>query len=155
MTKFLRRTKMLRFKLKNNFNKKRSDEIGITIRSKEIFGLNYSARPKKYILLILMLKLFLTKRNFRKKFSDKCLSTSNIMLLENNEIVREEEGIVSMNNYFTYITTHIKLKPTKIDPKVNLKSITNTFQNHESAQGIKLANFHSTCSLKSDSVSEF
>ena len=101
-----------------------------------------------------MLKLFLTKRNFRKKFSDKCLSTSNIMLLENNEIVREEEGIVSMNNYFTYITTHIKLKPTKIDPKVNLKSITNTFQNHESAQGIKLASFHSACSLKSDSVSE-
>ena len=66
------------------------------------------------------------------------------MHLENNEIVREEEGIVSMNNYFANITTHIKLKPTKIDPKMNLKSV----------QGIKLASFHSTSSLKSDSVSE-
>ena len=80
MTKSLRRAKMLRFKLKNSFNKKRSDETGITIRSKEIFGLNYSTRPKKYILLILMSKLFLTTRNFRKKLSNKGLSANNIML---------------------------------------------------------------------------
>ena len=26
-----------------------------------------------------------------------------------------------MNNYFTNITTHLKLKPTKIDPKANLE----------------------------------
>ena len=35
-----------------------------------------------------------------------------------------------MNNYFTNITTHLKLKPTKIDPKANLESIIDTFQNH-------------------------
>ena len=59
-----------------------------------------------------------------------------------------------MNNYLTNVTTHLKLKPTKADPKVNLESITDTFQNHESVQRIKLANFHSKSSLKFNSVSE-
>ena len=78
-----------------------------------------------------------------------------MMLVEDNKIVREEEIIANiMNNYFTNITTHLKLKPTKIDPKANLESITDTFQNHESVQRIKLANFPSESSLKFNSVSE-
>ena len=78
------------------------------------------------------------------------------MLVENNEIVREEEIIANiMNNYFISITTRLKLKPTKIDPTANLESIINTFQNHESVQRIKLANLHSKSSLKFNSVSEF
>ena len=59
-----------------------------------------------------------------------------------------------MNNYFTNITTHLKLKPTKIDPKANLESIIDTFQNHESVQRIKLANFYSKSSLKFNSFSQ-
>ena len=52
-----------------------------------------------------------------------------------------------MNNYFDF-------KPTKIDPKANLESIINTFQNHERVQRIKLANFHSKSSLRFISVRE-
>ena len=59
-----------------------------------------------------------------------------------------------MNNYFTKITTHLKLNPTKIEPKANLESIINAFQNHESIQRIKLENLHSKSSLKFNSVSE-
>ena len=59
-----------------------------------------------------------------------------------------------MNNYFTNITTHLKLKPTKIDPKANLESITDTFQNHESVQRIELTNFQYKSNLKFNSVSE-
>ena len=59
-----------------------------------------------------------------------------------------------MNNSFTNITIYIKLKPTKIDSKANPESTINTFQNHESAQRIKLANFHSKSSLKFNRVSE-
>ena len=33
-----------------------------------------------------------------------------------------------MNNYFTNITTHQKLKPTKIDPKMNLEIIIKVFR---------------------------
>ena len=78
-----------------------------------------------------------------------------MMLAENNEIELEEEIIANiMNNYFTNITTHINLKSTKTLPKVNLESIIDTFQNHESVQRIKLANFHSKSSLILNSVSE-
>ena len=59
-----------------------------------------------------------------------------------------------MNNYFANITIHLKLKPTKFDPKENLESTIDTFQNHESVHRIKLANFHSKSSLKFNSVSE-
>ena len=78
-----------------------------------------------------------------------------MMLVEDKEIVREEEIIANIvNNYFTNITTNLKLKPTKIDPKANLESIIDIFQDHESVQRIKLANFHSKSSLKFNSVSE-
>ena len=44
------------------------------------------------------------------------------MLVENNKIVLKDETIANvMNSYFTNSTTLIlNLKPTKIDPKVNL-----------------------------------
>ena len=59
------------------------------------------------------------------------------MLAENNKIVREEETIADiMNNYFTNITTNLKLKPIKIDPKANLENKINTLQNHESFRRI-------------------
>ena len=77
------------------------------------------------------------------------------MLVENNEIVREEEIMADIiNNYFTNITTHLKLTPTKIDPKANLESIINTLKNNESVQRIKVANVHSKSSLKFNTVSE-
>ena len=78
-----------------------------------------------------------------------------MMLAEDNKIVREEEIIANIvNNYFTNITTHLKLKPTKIDRKANLKSIIDTFQSHEGVQRIKLANIHSKSNLKFNHVSE-
>ena len=49
-----------------------------------------------------------------------------------------------MNNYFTNITTHLKLKPTKMDLKENLESI----HDHESIQRIKLTIFHPKSSDK-------
>ena len=52
-----------------------------------------------------------------------------------------------MNNDFTNITTHLKMKPTKIDPK-------DTFKNHENVQRMKLANFHYKSSLKLNNASE-
>ena len=65
MTKSLRKALMLRSKLENNFNKDLM-KAGTTIRSKGIFVLNYSAKPKKNILVILMLKVFLTTKNSGK-----------------------------------------------------------------------------------------
>ena len=62
----LLRSNLLRSTLKNNFNKKGLIKTGIIPRSKIIFVLNYSVRPKKNILVILMSKVFLTIKNSGK-----------------------------------------------------------------------------------------
>ena len=67
MTKSLRKATMLRSRLKNNFNKKGLMKTGTIIRSKGIFVLDYSTRPKKNILVILMSKVFLTTKNSGKQ----------------------------------------------------------------------------------------
>ena len=65
-----------------------------------------------------------------------------MMLVEDNEILREEEIIAKiMNNCFTNITTHLKLKPTKIDPETNLESIIDTFQNMKVFRRLNLKTF--------------
>ena len=105
------------------------------IRNKGLFVLNYSARPKKNVLVILMSKVLLTTKNsgnHETTFSNKGLNTNNMMFVEDNEIVREEETIANItNNYFANIITHLKLKLTKTDPWANLESIIDTFQNHK------------------------
>ena len=59
-----------------------------------------------------------------------------------------------MSKYFIDITTHRKLKLNNINPKANLESITDNFQNHEGVQKIKLVYFRTKSSLKLDSVSD-
>ena len=62
MAKSLRKAIMVRFRLKSNV-KKGLMKNGIIMRSKGISVLNTSARPKKNILVILVSKVFLTKKN--------------------------------------------------------------------------------------------
>ena len=110
-----------------DFNKKRSDENWAII-SKLL-------QTKGKYFSDINVKSFSDNAKFSKTiktfFTNKSLNTNNIMLEEINEIVREEKIIANiMNNYFTNTITHLKFKPTKIDPKANLESIINTFQNH-------------------------
>ena len=131
----------------NNYKKQRNFCVKLLRHTKEKYFSDINVKSisgKK--------KIWKTIKPF---FSKKVLNTNNTMLVEDNGIVRNEEIIANiMNNYFTNITTHLKLKPTKIDSKANLESIIDTFQNYESVQRIKLANFHSESSLKFNSVSE-
>ena len=159
MTKSLRKAIMLRSRLKNNFNKQRSDENWDNYKKQRNFCVKLLRQTKEKYFSDINVKSISDNKKFWKTikpfFSNKGLNTNNMMLVEDNEIVREEEIIANiMNNYFTNITTHLKLKPTKIDPKTNLESIIDTFKNHESVQRIKLANFYSKSSLKFNSVSE-
>ena len=142
---------MLRSRLKNNFNKKRSDENWNSYKQNNFCVKLLHQTKEKYFSEINVKSISDHKncwKTIKSFFSNKGLNTNNMMLVEDNEIVCEEEIIVNiMNNYFTDITTHLKLKPTKIDPKANIESIIDTFQNYESVQRIKLANFHSKSSL--------
>ena len=159
MTIFLGKVIMHRSRLKNNFNKQSSNENWDGYKKQRNFCVKLLRQTKEKYFSDINVKSISENKKFWKTikpfFSNKGLNTNNMMLVEDNEIVREEEIIANiMNNYFTNITTHLKLKPTKTDPKANLESIIDTFQNHESVQRIKLANFHSKSSLKFNSVSE-
>ena len=141
---------------KMNSTKKRSDKNWDNFKKQRNFCVKLLRQTKeKYFSDIIVRSISDNKRFWKiiqPFFSNKDLNTNNIMLVENNEKVREDEIIASiMKNYFTNITTH--LKSTKIDPKANLESIINIFQNHESVQRIKLANFHSKSCLKFNRVS--
>ena len=64
MAKSLRKAIILRSKLKNNFSKKKFMKTGISKRGKDF--LCYSGRPKKNISIILISKVFLTRKNSGK-----------------------------------------------------------------------------------------
>ena len=122
MTKSLRKAIMLRSRLKNNFNKQRSDENWDNYKKQRNFCVKLLRQTKEKYFNDINVKSISDNKKFWKTikpfFSNKGLNTNNMMLVEDNEIVREEEIIANiMNNYFTNITTHLKLKPTKIDPK--------------------------------------
>ena len=158
MIKSPRKSIMLRSRLKNNLKKKRSDENWYNYKKQRNFCVKFLRHTKeKYFSYINVKSISDSKKlwkTIKPFFSNKGLNTNNTILVENNEIVREDETIANVNNYFTKFTTHLKLKLTKIDPKTNLESITGTFQNSENVQKIKLTNFHSRSSLKFTSVSE-
>ena len=90
-----------------------------------LFMLNYSARPKKSILVILISKAFLTTKNSEKSqnhFSNKGLNTNNIILVENNETVCEKEIIANiMSNHSTNIATSLNSNLPNLIPKQILK----------------------------------
>ena len=75
--------------------------------------------------------------------------------MEGNEIVNDDGKIATiMNRYFTNITKHMTLKTNKISQRQELVNILDTFKNHKSVQGIKLANFHSYSTLNFSKVTK-
>ena len=133
MAKSLRKAIMLRSRLKNNFNKKRSDGNWENYKKQRNFCVKLLRQTRGKYFSDINVESISDNKKFWKTikpfFSNKGLITNNMRLVENNEIVREEEIIANiMNNYFTNITTHPKLKATKIDPKASLASIIDTFQ---------------------------
>ena len=126
--KSLRKAIMLRSRLKNNFNKQRSDENWDNYKKQRNFCVKLLRQTKEKYFSDINVKSISDNKKFWKTikpfFSNKGLNTNSMMLVEDNGIVRNEEIIANiMNNYFTNITTHLKLKPTKTDPKANLTSI--------------------------------
>ena len=95
MTKSLRKAIMLRSRLKNNFNKKRSDENWDNYKKQRNFCVPLLHQNKEKCFSDINVKSISDNKKFGKTrkpfFSNKVLSAHNIMLVEINEIVREEE----------------------------------------------------------------
>ena len=94
MTKFLRKAKMLRSRLKNNFNKQRSDENWDNYKKQMNFCVKVLHHTKEKYFSDVNVKSISDNKKFWKTikqvFSNKGLNTNNVTLLEDNEIVREK-----------------------------------------------------------------
>ena len=133
-------------KKKKKFNKQRSHENWDNYKKQRNFCVKHLRQTKeKYFSDINVKSISDNKKSWKTIkpfFSNKGLNTNNMMLVEDNEILREEEIIAKiMNNCFTNITTHLKLKPTKIYPEANLESIIDTFQNMKVFRRLNLKTF--------------
>ena len=105
---------MLRSRLKNNFNKQRSDENWDNYKKQRNFCVKVLRHTKEKYFSDVNVKSISDNKKFWKTiklfFSNKGLNTNNMMLVEDNEIVREEEIIANiMNNYFINITQDTKI----------------------------------------------
>ena len=114
MTKSLRKAIMLRSRLKNNLNKQRSDENWNNYKKQRNFCVKLLRQTKEKFFSDINVKSISDNKKFWKTikpfFSNKGLNKNSMMLVEDNGIVRNEEIIANiMNNYFTNITTHLKL----------------------------------------------
>ena len=111
MIKSLRKAIMLRSRLKNNLNRQRSDENWDNYKKERNFSVKLLRQTKEKYFSDIKVKSISDNKRFWKTikpfFSNKALNTNNMMLVEDNKIVREEEIIANiMNNYFTNITNH-------------------------------------------------
>ena len=126
MAKSLRKVIMLRCRFENDFSKKRSNENWDNYEKQRNFCVKLLGPTKEKYFSYINVKIIFDNKIFFEKpetiFFNKGQSTNNIMFVEINKIVRVEEIIANiMNNCFTNMTTHLKLKPTKTDPSANLK----------------------------------
>ena len=89
-------------------------------------------------------------------FSNTCFNSTNISLVEENEIVNDGGKIATiMIRYFTNITNkHMNLKANKISHREELVNILDTFKNHKSVHRIKLVKCHSKNTLNFSQVTK-
>ena len=94
MTKSLGKATMLRSRLKNNFNKQRSNENCDNYKRQRNFCVKLLCQTKEKYFSDINVKSTSDNKKFWKNikpfFSNKGLNTNNMMPVEDNEIIREE-----------------------------------------------------------------
>ena len=142
MSKALRKAVMVRSKLKNKYNKNRTEENWDSYKKQRNFCVNLLRKTKKDYFNDLNIKNITDNKAFWKTikpyFSNKGLNSSSLILSEKNKIVTNDQDIANiMNNYFTGITSHLNLKPDQINHSEKVINIIENFKNHEVIQRIK------------------
>ena len=145
MNRELKKSIMLRSRLKNKLNKHKSLINLLNYKKQRNFCEKLLRKRKKEYFSNLDLKKLKDNISFWKTikpfFSDKGYNTNNIILKENHKIVTNETQISNiMNDYFVNISSNLNINPDKINPKENADDIIDIFKNHHSIQRIKVSN---------------
>ena len=118
MTKELRKEVMLRSKLKNIYNKKKSDESNKAYKRQRNLCTKLFRKEKKVFYGNLNPSLISDNKKFwntvKPFFSDKKVSNENITLVDNNKIISDDSIVVdTFNTYFSDAvkSLNINIKP--------------------------------------------
>ena len=118
MSKKLRKTIMLRSKLKNSFNKDKSYENWSKYKRQRNVCVNLLTIKKRNFFKNFNEKKMSDNRTFWKEinpyFNDKGGMPSKITLVERDKIIHKDKEIAqTMNKYFVNITKTLRLKRSK------------------------------------------
>ena len=114
MTKSLRKAIMTRTRVRNRYNKLRTDENWKAFKKQRNKWVELLREAKNYYYGNLSLKLLTANRNFwrtvKPLFSDKIQTSIAITLLENDELVNDNNVVANIfNNYFVRITDSLNI----------------------------------------------
>ena len=142
MSKALRKAIMHRSKLKNVYNKKRTDVNWANYKKQRNFCVTLLRRTKKEYFQNLNVKDLSDNKKFWKTikpyFSNKGLNSNKMLLKEKGELVSDEKQLASiMNKFFINITKSLKLKEDLGSPPVTLNDILEKFIFHPSIDKIR------------------
>ena len=123
MPKTLRKAIIHRSKLKNVYNKKRTDVNWASYKKQRNFCVTLLRRTKKEYFQNLNVKDLSENKKFWKTikpyFSNKELNSNKMLLKEKRELVSDEKQLASiMNKFFINITKSLKLKKDQGSPPV-------------------------------------
>ena len=142
MTKSLRKAIMTRSRLKNRFIKHRTTENWNSYKKQRNFCVSLLRKTKKQYFSELDHSDIRDNKKFWKTikpfFSDKGLSSNNIILVEKSHLVSDETNVASvLNNYFVNISSTIKTINFANDShNLELDQILELHETHPSVQMI-------------------
>ena len=144
MTKELRKAIMVRSRLKNTYNKKRTFNNWERYKIHRNYCVNLLRKLKKNYFQNLDVRKLTDSREFWKtiksNFSNKGLSANKLLLKEDSRIISDENELAELlNSYFVNITKDLELKndnEIKLSVSSSLEEILEGFKLHPSVTKI-------------------
>ena len=139
MSKQLRKSIMIRSKLRNNYNKNRTSENWMKYKTQRNICTNILKKTKFNYFNNINTKDITDNKKFwntiKPFISEKSKSPNNVILVENNEIIKNNEDIANtMNNHFTNITKSLNLRKQDKLSFAHMDSIAKIRENYPQKQ---------------------
>ena len=142
MTKTLRKAIMHRSKLKNIYNKKRTNDNWANYKKQRNFCVNLLRKTKTDYFQNLNIRDLSDNRKFWKTikpyFSNKGLNSNKLLLKEKGNLVSNEKQLATiMNSFFINITKGLELKEDNESNANTLEDVLDAFNSHPSIERIR------------------
>ena len=142
MTKVFRKSIMLRSRLRNKLNKDKNKRNTRNYKKQRNYCVKLLRKTKKEYFSNINVNDLSDSKKFWKivkpRFSNKCKTANSIILVEGENIIKDDQKIANtFNDFFVNITKTLKLKKQPDFDSESISSITDKFLDNESVIKIK------------------